>query len=181
MRDPKGTSKLLSLVLRHNPGKLGLVLDANGYVPVDELLEAFARRGLALDRVELDEIVATNDKQRFAFSEDGAKIRASQGHSLQVDLGYAPAVPPPILYHGTAQRSLVSIQRDGLLKRTRQHVHLSALREMALTVGSRHGGKALVLAVDAGQMHFDEYPFYLSANGVWLVGHVPPEYLRVSP
>lgn len=179
MRDPKGASKLLSLVLRHDPGKLGLVLDVNGYVAVDELLEALTQRGVALDRAELDDLVATNDKQRFAFSEDGTKIRASQGHSLQVDLGYAPATPPPILYHGTAQRSLVSIQRDGLMKRTRQHVHLSELRETAQTVGARHG-RAVVLGVDAGRMHFDEYPFYLSANGVWLVGHVPPIYLRVS-
>ena len=178
MKDPRGVSKLLSLVLRHNPGKLGLTLDAQGYAGVGELLLALQARGVALSRDELDTLVAQNDKQRFAFSQDGTKIRASQGHSIDVDLGYAPATPPTLLYHGTAQRNLPSILAQGLLKRSRRHVHLSEDREVARAVGARHG-VAVLLGVDAAQMHFDEYPFYRSANGVWLVGHVPTQYLRV--
>lgn len=178
MKDPKGASKLLSLVLRHDPGKLGLTLDAHGYVGVDELLTALQQRGVPLSRDELDTLVAQNDKQRFAFSQDRARIRASQGHSLDVDLGYTPAEPPAVLYHGTAQRNLPSILAQGLLKRSRRHVHLSEDRDVARAVGARHG-VAVLLGVDAAQMHFDEYPFYQSANGVWLVGHVPTQYLRV--
>lgn len=178
MKDPKGVSKLLSLILRHNPGKLGIVLDEHGYVAVDALLAALQRHGLAVSRDELDQLVASNDKQRFSFSDDRSRIRASQGHSVAVDLGYAPAAPPEKLYHGTSAKALGSILRQGILKQARQHVHLSVMPEAAWQVGARHG-KAIVLEVDAGRMHFDEYPFYLSANGVWLVGHVPTEYFRV--
>lgn len=179
MKDPKGVSKFLSLVLRHNPAKIGIVLDEQGYTPVDDLLSALAQHGLTISRDELDQVVAQNDKQRFALSEDRRRIRASQGHSIAVDLGYAPATPPETLYHGTSVKALTSILLHGITKQARQHVHLSATSEAAWQVGARHG-KAVVLEVDAGRMQFDEYPFYLSANGVWLVGHVPPEYLRVS-
>ena len=179
MKDPKGISKFLSLILRHNPGKIGIVLDERGYVPVEDLLRALGRNGLTVSRDELDHVVASNDKQRFAFSHDRSMIRASQGHSVAVELGYSPAIPPETLFHGTAQRLLPSILQQGLLRQSRQHVHLSSSRETATTVGTRHG-PAIVLEVDTGRMHFDEYPFYLSANGVWLVGHVPPDYLRVS-
>jgi putative RNA 2'-phosphotransferase len=178
MKDPKGVSKLLSLVLRHDPGKLALTLDAQGYASVAELLAALSQRGVQISHVELEDLVAQNDKQRFAFNADGTRIRASQGHSIEVELGYAPATPPTLLYHGTAQRLLPSILAQGILKRSRRHVHLSDSRATASAVGARHG-VSVVLGVDAAQMCFDEYPFYLSANGVWLVGHVPTKYIQV--
>src|SRR5438067_2105819 len=118
-------SKFLSLVLRHKPEEVGIVLDAAGWVGVEEVLAACGRHGVAITRAELDEIVAGSDKQRFAFSDDGARIRASQGHSVQVELGYEPADPPPTLYHGTVEKFLPSIRENGILKGERHHVHLS--------------------------------------------------------
>ena len=171
-------SKFISLVLRHDPGKIGLNLDAHGWAAVDELI-AKANRFVRFDRSMLEKVVAENDKKRFAFSPDGSKIRASQGHSIDVDLQLEPVSPPEVLYHGTAERFQVSILEQGLLPRSRQHVHLSKDVKTALNVGSRHG-KPLVFIVKARQMELAGLKFYLSANGVWLTEHVPVEYLQLA-
>lgn len=176
-KDRVHKSKFLSLVLRHQPEEIGIALDEAGWVSVEELLAACGRRGVHLTRAELEEVVATNDKKRFAFSEDGARIRASQGHSVPVELGYAPAVPPETLYHGTGAQSVASIREQGLLPRSRQHVHLSPDHATAVKVGQRHG-RPVVLEVRAGEMHRAGHVFHLSANGVWLTERVPAEYLE---
>ncbi len=164
-------SKQLSFVLRHNPGKAGLTLDIQGWADVNKLLTS-----MGLSKEELDFIVENNNKKRFEFSEDGTKIRASQGHSVQVDLGYEKQAPPEFLYHGTVEKFIAEIREDGLSKMTRHHVHLSADRETATIVGKRRG-KPLILEVKAGEMHRDGLEFYLTRNGVWLTDHVPAKYL----
>lgn len=169
-------SKFLSLVLRHQPETVGLKLNDAGWVSVADLLAAADRQDLKFSRAELQQVVANNDKQRFSFSADGQLIRANQGHSVAVELGYEPAVPPATLFHGTAERFLASIQAQGLIKGQRHHVHLSADREIARSVGQRYG-KPVVLQVHAAQMQHDGFVFYLSTNGVWLTEHVPVPYL----
>ena len=175
-RDTKKLSKFLSYVLRHQPGSIGLTLDAQGWAAVDELLAAAARHGDAITREELDEVVETNDKKRFAVSEDGTRIRASQGHSVEIELGYRPVTPPEVLYHGTTPKFLEAIRRDGLKRMNRHHVHLSSDRETATNVGSRRG-KPVILEVATGEMARAGKLFYLSENGVWLTDDVPPAYL----
>ena len=170
------TSKFLSLVLRHQPGVVGITLDEAGWVSVEDLLEGSRRNGHAITFDELQRIVQTSDKQRFAFSEDLKRIRANQGHSVPVDLGYEPARPPEVLYHGTADRFLASIRSAGLIKGKRHHVHLSDRTETAVAVGSRHG-KVVVLEVAAGAMHREGTTFYRTTNGVWLTEHVPVRHL----
>lgn len=170
------TSKLLSYVLRHRPDSIGLALDANGWADVEDLLARLNAHGHAVDRALLEQVVADNDKQRFAFSDDNTRIRASQGHSVKVDLALAPAVPPPVLYHGTASRFLKAILAEGLHAAARHHVHLSLDVETAKRVGTRHGFPA-VLRVDAARMHADGIVFYCSDNGVWLTDAVLPRYL----
>lgn len=170
------TSKFLSLVLRHQPGLIGLQLDEAGWTSVDELLDKCAAHGKALSREALEQIVRTCDKQRFAFSDDGTRIRANQGHSVEVDLGLPALHPPAVLLHGTTTRFLPSILKDGLAKRARHHVHLSESSTTATAVGARRGD-AVLLKVDAARMHADGHLFYRSANGVWLTDAVPAEYL----
>ncbi|GAA1988525.1 RNA 2'-phosphotransferase [Kitasatospora viridis] len=170
------TSKLIARTLRHDPDSLGISLDEGGWVPVDTLLAALARAGTRLTREQLDQLVATNDKKRFAFSPDGARIRASQGHTVEVDLGLAPVPPPAVLYHGTARRTVPAIMREGLRPMNRQDVHLSADPESARRVGSRHGSP-VVLRVDAAGLARLGHEFRRSANGVWLTGAVPPGFL----
>ena len=165
------TSKRLSRVLRHDPGSVGLALDEHGWVPVADLLTA-----LRLTRAELDHVVAGNDKRRYAYDETGTRIRASQGHSVPVDLGHAPAVPPAELFHGTAERFVPAIVTQGLRPGARHAVHLSQDRETAERVGARRG-RPVVLRVDAAAMTRDGAAFTRSANGVWLVDAVPPRYL----
>jgi len=172
------TSKLLSYVLRHRPDSIGLALDAQGWTGVDELLARLAAAGHKVDRALLERVVADNDKQRFAFSGDRSRIRASQGHSVAVDLALAPAEPPEVLYHGTASRFLKSILATGLRAAGRHHVHLSADIHTAKRVGARHGFPA-VLRVDACRMRAEGIVFYCSDNGVWLTDAVPPRYLDV--
>ena len=169
-------SKFLSLVLRHRPEIAGLHLDANGWTSVDALLEGCARQGHPLSRIELEEVVKSNDKRRFSFSEDGRRIRANQGHSVPVELGHPPVPPPEILFHGTTRGRISSIRRQGLLKGKRHHVHLSPDAATAHKVGSRRG-PAVVLQVLAGTMHIQGYRFYCSENGVWLCETVPPQYI----
>lgn len=171
-------SKWMSLVLRHRPGDFGVELDGAGWARVDDLLAAAARAGVPLDDATLRRVVAENDKQRFALSEGGAMIRASQGHSVEVELGLEPVEPPPVLFHGTATRFLDSIRREGLVPGSRRHVHLSADADTATTVGARHGRPA-ALRIDAARMHADGHRFFRSANGVWLADAVPAEYLEV--
>ncbi|MEU3858110.1 RNA 2'-phosphotransferase [Streptomyces sp. NPDC028722] len=168
-------SKYLSRHLRHQPERIGITPDPGGWVDVDTLITAATAHGFRFTRDELDHVVATNDKQRFVT--EGNRIRASQGHSIEVDLGLPPATPPPHLYHGTVERSLDAIRAEGLRPMDRHDVHLSADRETATRVGARRG-RPVVLTVDSGAMHRDGHVFHLSANGVWLTAAVPPRYLR---
>ena len=170
-------SKFLSFVLRHHPESAGLKLGEGGWVQVDELLAGCRRAQRPLLREDLEHVVATNAKKRFEFSEDGMRIRASQGHSVEIDLQYESQVPPTVLYHGTATRFLDSIRESGLQKMQRHHVHLSAETKMTMQVGSRHG-KPILLTIRATEMHDQGHEFFLSTNDVWLVEHVPAEFIE---
>ncbi|MCF3112063.1 RNA 2'-phosphotransferase [Niabella sp. CC-SYL272] len=170
-------SKFLSLVLRHKPETIGIRLDEHGWTDVDVLIEKAGLYGVSFDKALLNEVVATNSKKRFAFNDSMKKIRASQGHSVAIDLGYHHQKPPEMLYHGTGEQSVPSILSSGLEKRSRQHVHLSSDVETAIKVGQRHG-TPVVLKVAAGQMYANDFTFYLSDNGVWLTDHVPAKYLE---
>lgn len=169
-------SKFLSLVLRHKPEKLGLTLEQGGWVKLEDLLPTMHGK---LTFESLKEVVKYNDKKRFEFSEDMKKIRASQGHSVNIDLGYEEVQPPEILYHGTVSKFLDSIYKKGICKGQRHHVHLSEDIETASNVGSRRG-KAIILEVNAYRMHQNGFKFYKSTNGVWLTDHVPNEYFRAT-
>lgn len=170
-------SKLLSLILRHEPGKIGLTeLEPGGYVSVETLLAGLPRHGVRLTREELEAIVAASDKQRFSFDATGTRIRCNQGHSVPVDLQLSPDVPPETLFHGTPEKSVDAILREGLKKMARHAVHLSPDAETATRVGSRRGSP-VILTVASGQMHADGFVFYRSENGVWLVDSVPARYL----
>jgi putative RNA 2'-phosphotransferase len=171
-------SKFRSYHLRHAPEGLGLTLEAGGWVAVADLLGGCARAGRPLSRQDLDEVVATSEKKRFSFDDTGTRIRANQGHSVEVDLELKPVTPPAVLYHGTTARFLAAIQAGGLQRMARHHVHLSPTVEAARVVGARRG-PPVVLAIDAAALAADGAVFYCSENGVWLVDEVPPRYLRV--
>ena len=170
-------SKYLSKHLRHQPERLGLTLQPGGWVSVAELLATCAKNRFFISRAQLDAVVAQNDKQRFSFDETGERIRANQGHSVDVDLALAPQIPPEILYHGTGASSVEAIKREGLLKLRRHAVHLSADIETARRVGARHG-KPHLFVVDTAAMQAAGHVFYCSENGVWLTDHVPAAFLR---
>lgn len=174
----KHISKLLSLVLRHKPEAIGLQLDENGWANVQELIQKINESGTAVDLATITLVVDTNDKKRFAFNEDKTHIRASQGHSIEVELDLKPLLPPDILYHGTTERFLESILETGLTKQQRQHVHLSEQVSTAKAVGARHG-KPVILNIHAKAMAAAGFLFYLSDNGVWLVDSVPVKYITV--
>ncbi|MFE3068969.1 RNA 2'-phosphotransferase [Streptomyces sp. NPDC059247] len=169
-------SKYLSKHLRHQPERIGLVLDAHGWTEIDALLRAVERHRFPVSREELDRVVADDDKKRYAI--EGTRIRANQGHTVAVDLDLPPSEPPAHLYHGTVAVRLPSIRAEGLLPMARHHVHLSSDRETATRVGARRG-RPVVLGVDAGAMHRAGHVFHVSANGVWLTDAVPPEFLRL--
>lgn len=170
-------SKYLSKHLRHTPELLGLTLEPGGWVAVSSLLAAREGRHFRITRDELDEVVARNNKQRFSYDPGRLRIRANQGHSVAVDLQLEPQEPPPVLYHGTARQYIEAIQREGLRRMSRHHVHLSGDKSTAHNVGARHG-IPVVLEVDAAAMHKVGFTFYRSENGVWLVDSVPSEYLH---
>lgn len=171
----KRISKYLALILRHNPTAGGIVLDSEGWADADAVLRAASQRYGPFTRADLDLLVAEDDKGRYAFSGDRTRIRASQGHSVDVDLALAPLAPPPLLYHGTKSRFLGSIRLKGLIKGRRRHVLLSGDIETAARVGERRAGDTVILLVHSGEM--SGHPFYRSANGVWLTDHVPPRFI----
>ena len=176
---PVRMSKFLALVLRHDPARIGLRLDTGGWVDVDELLAAAGRHGLPISRTELEAVVRDNPKQRFTLDRDRNRIRANQGHSLDVDLGLVPVAPPPVLWHGTSRTALARILEEGLRPMGRRHVHLSADQEAAVEVGRRHG-PPVVLVVDSAAMHRTGHRFFRSVNGVWLTDQVPSRYLSLT-
>jgi len=170
-------SKFLSYVLRHEPQAIGIQLDSQGWVDINTLIEGAAGHGRTLLRDEVLAVVASNDKQRFAVSADGCRIRANQGHSTRsVAIEHVRKEPPARLYHGTASRFLDSIRRDGLIAGSRHHVHLSQQRQTAIEVGRRYGSP-VVLEVDAAKMHEQGFSFFQADNGVWLTERVPVAFL----
>jgi putative RNA 2'-phosphotransferase len=169
-------SKYLSKHLRHQPERLGLTLQPGGWVPVAALLTACRRSGFPMSLQELEQVVARNDKRRFSFDDTRRRIRANQGHSVDVDLQLTPVTPPPTLFHGTHRGAIRQIRREGLLPMGRHHVHLSKDADTASRVGARRG-VPVVLEVDAARMASDGHAFYETDNGVWLVAHVPPAYV----
>ena len=172
----KKTSKFLSYVLRHHPELINLNLDENGWANVDELITKSTTDSQGFTFEELDEIVQTNDKKRFIFNEDKTRIRANQGHSVDINLALIPQPPPEFLYHGTAQRNIESILEKGIEKRSRQHVHLSPDKDTANKVGMRHG-KPIILTINTQKMFDDGIEFYLSENNVWLTDFVDATYI----
>ena len=175
-KDLTKTSKFLSLVLRHKPEEVGLVLDGQGWADIGELIEKAGKHGMALTREVIARVVETSDKQRFALDQSGQRIRANQGHSVDIDLGLVPSEPPPVLFHGTGDKSVAAIRVEGLKAGQRQHVHLSPDEDTAIRVGRRHGRPA-VLRIAAGRMRESGHVFFLSTNGVWLTEAVPIEFI----
>ncbi len=172
----KEISKFISLILRHRPEVVGISLDKHGWADVEKLLTGMNKTGTSIDMQILEKIVAEDDKQRFSFNEDRTLIRADQGHSIPVDVELEKRIPPAILYHGTGEKYIASINEHGLIPKSRLYVHLSKDYETAVKVGSRHG-KPVVYEVETGKMAADGYDFFLSVNGVWLVKSVPAEFL----
>ena len=174
----KNTSKFISLILRHKPEAIGISLDEHGWANVHELIDGVnAAGGQYLDMKTLEDIVRTDEKQRYSFNENHTLIRANQGHSIPVDVELAEKTPPAVLYHGTAEKYVVSINKQGLIPKSRLYVHLSTDIQMAKKVGSRHG-KPVIYEIDCQRMTTDGYRFYLSANHVWLTKEVPIQYMR---
>jgi len=168
-------SKFISLVLRHKPEEIGLILDEFGYISTSDLIKGINEKGYKVTFTDIERIVIEDDKQRYSFNDDKTKIKANQGHSVSVNLELKAIEPPNELYHGTATRFTENICKEGIKKQNRQYVHLSADIETATKVGKRHGELA-VLRVNSQQMYQDGYKFYLSENKVWLTDYVPAKY-----
>ena len=172
----KETSKYISLILRHKPETIGITLDEHGWANVDELISGIAKTH-EMNMNILEEIVSTDEKQRYSFNDDKTKIRANQGHSIQVDVELEEMRPPEILWHGTGEKFTGSIDEQVLIPKSRLYVHLSKDEKTAFKVGTRHG-KPVLYIVKAKEMFKDGYKFYLSKNGVWLTKEVPVKYLE---
>lgn len=170
--------KYICLILRHKPEIIGIELDKNGWANIDELINGLKKKYPDFNREKLEYIVNTDNKQRYSLSDDKSKIRARQGHSIDVDVELKELTPPELLYHGTAERFLESIMKEGLVPKSRLYVHLSKDVETAEKVGKRHG-KPAVLKIETGKMAEDGFKFYLSENGVWLTKVVPPKYFSL--
>ena len=170
------TSKFISLILRHKPETIGIQLDEHGWADVNELIRGISATH-KIDMDILEEIVRTDSKQRYSFNEDKTKIRANQGHSIPVDVDLDEKEPPEYLWHGTGEKFTEAIDQQGLIPKSRLYVHLSADKETAVTVGSRHG-KPVIYRIKTGLMYKDGYKFYISKNKVWLTKEVPVRYME---
>lgn len=172
----KDVGRYIALILRHKPEAIKIELDSHGWANVEELIRGVSKTH-PLTMEMLEKIVEVDDKQRFSFNKDKTLIRANQGHSISVDVELQETVPPKVLYHGTGEKYVASIDQSGLLPKSRLYVHLSETVETATKVGTRHG-KPVIYMVDTERMIADGFKFYLSVNGVWLTKSVPLEYLE---
>lgn len=170
-------SKFLSYILRHKPDAIALDISIDGWVKIDELISAAKKDGWPIDEEIINEVVKSNSKQRFSFSDDGLYVRANQGHSIEIELGLKPQIPPDILFHGTVEKFVANINNEGLKKMKRHHVHLYTNKNDACNVGSRRG-RPVIFSVDSKSMFEDGLSFFLSKNGVWLTGYVCPKYIK---
>lgn len=170
-------SRYLSFILRHKPETIGITLDDHGWANVEELIAGIKNDIGSFDMETLEKIVATDDKQRYSFNEDKTLIRANQGHSIPVDVELEEVIPPDYLYHGTGLKYVDSIEKMGLIPKSRLYVHLSTSLLTAFEVGKRHG-EPVVFRIDTKAMVEDGYKFYRSLNGVWLTKEVPPRYIE---
>lgn len=175
--DLQKVGRFISLILRHKPETIGITLDEHGWANVDELISGIANKHPEFNKEILEEIVRTDNKQRYSFNEDKTLIRANQGHSINVDVELEEKEPPECLYHGTGEKYISSIMWQGLVSKSRLYVHLSPDIKTAKVVGRRHGSE-VVFRVSTGEMFRDGYKFYLSTNGVWLTKEVPVNYLQ---
>ena len=173
----KDTSKFISLILRHKPETIGISLDEHGWAKVDELIEGIAKTQ-KFDMEMLEEIVRSDEKNRYSFNDDKTLIRANQGHSICVDVELEEKVPPDILFHGTGEKYAASINEQGIISKSRLYVHLSCDYDTAIKVGKRHG-LPVVYRISADKMHEDGYKFFLSVNGVWVTKYVPVKYIQI--
>lgn len=174
--DLQSISKYMSLILRHKPEVIGICIDEHGWANVEKLIQGIAKNNPGFNMEALEEIIKTDNKQRYSFNDDKTLIRANQGHSIQVDVELEEKEPPNVLYHGTGEKYVTSIDKNGLIPKSRLYVHLSRDIETARAVGKRHG-KEIIYSVNSAQMHKDGYKFYLSKNGIWLTKKVPMKYL----
>ena len=173
-------SKFLSLILRHKPDTIGLVLDSGGWGDIDEIISKSKSIGFIISKKDICDIVENNNKKRFSISTDGKKIRAEQGHSISsVDIEYEETIPPEVLYHGTAASNLNFIYTDGIKKMSRNYVHMSSDISTAQNVGSRHSNNVIIFSIKAKEMYDSGYTFFKSKNGVWLTDNVPVEYIEI--
>jgi putative RNA 2'-phosphotransferase len=175
-KEKTDASRFMSLILRHDPQKIGITFEHDGWADTNALIDGMNRAGYHITLEGLKEIVTTNNKQRFKFNDDYSKIRANQGHSIDVDVALQETEPPAVLYHGTAAKYIQAIKDEGLISKSRLYVHLSSDRETAVNVGARHG-KPVVLTIDSAGMSKNGFKFYLSDNKVWLTKSVPTEYI----
>ena len=179
MMSDKKLSRFLARILRHRPEMIGISLDKNGWANVDELIRGINDTGREIDLPILRRIVSENDKKRFSFNEDETKIRANHGHTVVVDVDLVPKTPPEILYHGTVESNVPSIENNGLSRMKRLYVHLSADKEKAMNVASRRKGSPVIYEVSSRKMNEDGYTFYQAINGIWLTKYVPREYISI--
>ncbi|EOE7167605.1 RNA 2'-phosphotransferase [Clostridioides difficile] len=171
-------SIFISLILRHKPETIGIKLDDYGYADVNELIEKINNTGRNINIEILEQIVKEDNKQRYSFNEDRSKIRANQGHSINVNVELRELEPPRFLYHGTATRFLDNIKKEGIISKSRLYVHLSNDIDTAVQVGKRHG-IPIVLKINAGKMYENDYKFYLSENNIWLCEYIPFKYVEI--
>lgn len=160
-------SKRLAYLLRHSK-----LPNHKGWIKVDVV-----QNELGVLLLDIQKIVYEDTKGRFEFSEDKSSVRALYGHSIDVNLGLEPTTPPPVLYHGTAEKYIDSIMKEGLRPRKRNFVHLSETMDMAKQVGARHGSP-VVLSIDIEAMIRGGYKFYKAQNGIWLTGDIPPIFFK---
>lgn len=180
MSNKDSVSKFISLVLRHKPELINSKLDKFGWMNVDELIKGIQKQKPDFTMKDLEDIVTTDKKTRYKFNPNKTKIRANQGHSVDVHIEMnKPVEPPEFIYHGTSSRFMDKIREDGICSMNRLYVHLSLDKETAVSVGKRHGGNLVVLQVDVHRMIKDGYEFFISDNGVYLVDHVPFKYVTI--
>jgi len=178
----EGIGRVMAGVLRHFPEKFELSMDKNGFVELNDFISALqqTRRRLAWLRPHhIIAIIETDPKGRYEYR-DG-KIRATYGHSIDVELDLPTNGIPEKLYYPTTTEEVEIVLETGLKPSDRKKVHLSKTYNDATNAGKVRTPVPVILEVDTMKAIASGVVIQKAGKTVYLAESVPAEFISKAP
>ena len=177
-REANSLGRILALVLRHAPEKFGVEMDLNGWVNSRELSEAIQnqRRHFHWLRGWHFEAIANADT-KGRYQVEGEMIRATYGHSIELELDLPTDDIPEALYWPCDPDTVATHMEYGITAGDRKHVHLSKTISNAMEAGHVRISRPAILEIDTTRAIADGHTIWRAGTTVFLCEEMPSEYL----